>query len=148
MSKLEVGGKTLSIIHRKTNATKFGSYFVGFLEGILASESIEEGEIDPLITQCYDFAQNLGDEDAYEIIEDFGAELLELGSLQNIVDIRVEEIDVSCEKSGINQFMGFCAGIACDNRISLKEAEGVVRRAETSIAIQSDGLSRAVVLSC
>ena len=126
MSDLEVGGLGLARIHRRNNDKKFFCHFTGFLEGIAASGFVETGEKTPLIEECIEFVRVASDNDADDIIQDFEADLLEHEGIQNIVEMRVDEIDAACEKSRLNRFLGYCRGIACDGIITLSEAEGIL----------------------
>ncbi|MDO6731328.1 hypothetical protein Q4577_14950 [Marinovum sp. 2_MG-2023] len=145
MSNLEVGGKTLGKIHEAGNAKKFFCYFTGFLEGIVSSGGIEVGELEPLIRQCKEFVRNVSDCDANEILEDFDADLLEHEFLKDAVYYRALNIDANCEKSSVNRFLGFCAGIACDDLIKIEEAEALVKYAQQNSCILQDVYARSVV---
>ena len=123
MGELETGGPELSRIHRKSNDKKWFCYFTGFLEGVEASGRLERGEIEPLMQQCAEFVENVGDSDARDILEDFGADLLEYQSIADATDYRAREIDPSCDRSAKNRFNGFCAGIACDDLITEAEVQ-------------------------
>ena len=144
----DVGGASLGRIHKKANDKKLFCYFTGFLQGIVASGDIEAGEVRPLLDQCVEFAKTVGDEDAFEVIEDFSADLLETDSLFDAAAYRMPEIDPSCERSALNRFLGFCAGIACDDMITLSEAEKVIAFAREHQAVLDDAGARAVVSCC
>lgn len=148
MSELEVGGHVLGKIHRANNDKKYFCYFTGFLEGIVASGAIETGEIEPLIAQCEDFVRNVNDCDANEIIEDFNADLLEHVSLTDAIEYRNREIDEQCKKSAVNRFLGFCAGISCDNIISELEAKALIVRGVSRPEILADPVARNLVYLC
>lgn len=148
MSNFEHGSNDLGGIHRKANELKYFCYFTGFLEGIASSGAIEEGEFKPLLNQCAEFVLNTEDPDAADFIEDFEASILEHASILDAVEIRAEEIDINCEKSALNRFMGFCAGIACDDLIKIGEAQGVVDFAHHSPAILKDVNARSIVHCC
>ncbi|MEM5467733.1 BRCT domain-containing protein [Celeribacter marinus] len=148
MNDFEVGGPLLGRIHRKQNEKKYFCYFTGFLQGIVASGYIEEAEIAPLLDQCKEFVENIGDEDAREILEDFSADILEADSLFDAVEYRGKEIDAACARSSLNRFLGFSAGIACDDRITLREAQEVVSFAHEVPSVLEDIGVRAVVSCC
>lgn len=148
MASLEPGGTALATIHRETNDKKFFCYFTGFLEGIAASGNIEVGEVEPLLTQCVEFVENLGEADALEILEDFRADLLDHDSLVGIAEYRASKIDVSCPKSSVNRFLGFVAAIACDDIITEKEATAIVKLGEGNAAVLEDPFARNVVNLC
>jgi hypothetical protein len=148
MSDFEHGGKNLAKVHKKANDKKYFCYFTGFLEGVAASGEIEIGEVSPLIEQCQEFAQNVSDPDAIDFVQDFEAEILEHGSLTDAIHYRSQEIDIACDKSSLNRFMGYCAGIACDDLIKLKEAAGIVAYAEDNPFILNDNAAAAIVYCC
>jgi hypothetical protein len=148
MSELEHGGKALASIHRKANDKKFFCYFTGFLEGIAASGDLEPGEISPLVDQCLEFAANVSDTDAIDFVQDFEIDLLEHESIVNAIEYRSQEIDNACDKSSLNRFMGYCAGIACDDLIKFREAQGIVEYAEQNPAVLADPLAKSIVYIC
>lgn len=132
MSQFEHGGPELGWIHKRSNDKKFFCYFTGFLEGIVASGAIEVSELEPLIAECKEFVQEVSDGDANDIIEDFEADLLEYEQIVDAVEVRNQEIDSSCEKSGVNRFLGFCRGIVCDGKIMMKETQGIMTYLEAN----------------
>jgi hypothetical protein len=146
--QFEVGGKELSRIHRVANDKKFFCYFTGFLEGIAASGYLEDGEIEPLITQCEEFVRNVSDGDANDIIQDFDADLLEHESVVTAVEVRLGDIDPECNKSATNRFLGFSAGIACDGKITEREAARLVQVAQETPIVLEDPIARNVVNLC
>lgn len=148
LAEFEHGGKKLARVHAKANDQKYFCYFTGFLDGVAASGLLETGEVEPLIEQCAEFAQNTRDEDAVEFLQDFEANLLEHASIADAVHYRSQEIDVDCKKSTLNRFMGYCAGIACDDLITIDEAIGVVSYAEHHPEILSDNDAAAIVFCC
>jgi NAD-dependent DNA ligase len=148
MANFDVGGAALGRLHRKANDKKFFCYFTGFIQGIVASGGIEAEEVKPLLDQCIEFVRNVGDEDAFEIIEDFNAELLEADSLFDAAEYRMRDIDPDCERSALNRFLGFCAGIACDDRITLAEAEKAIAFVQEQPSVLEDVGARAVIYCC
>jgi hypothetical protein len=148
MPDLEHAGKDLANIHRKPNDKKYFCYFTGFLEGVAASGMIEDGEVSPLVQQCHEFALNISDPDALDFVQDFEAGLLEHGSVVDAIHYRAQTIDKACDKSSLNRFMGYCAGIACDDLIQLKEAIGIVEYAEQNPSILRDSSAAAIVFCC
>lgn len=146
--KFSIGGHVLAKVHRKSNNIKLHCYLTGFLEGILASGAIEDGEVGALETQCADFVANLNDPDAAEILEDLSADLLEYAGLLDIVKYRSESIDLTCTKSELNRFFGYCAGVACDNIITEKEAMGLIEIISSSEVLSKNELACAVKFSC
>ncbi|MER8595306.1 hypothetical protein NKH33_27775 [Mesorhizobium sp. M1182] len=64
MAELKHGGSTLGRIHAKSNGRKVEAYWLGFLEGVLASESIESLELASIRAEAEQFRQLFGDADA------------------------------------------------------------------------------------
>ena len=148
MTKLEVGGAELSRIHRASNDKKFFCYFTGFLDGIAASGNLEAGEVAPLVAQCDDFVANIDDADAKDILEDFKCEVLEYESIIDCVEVRTSSIDSTCEKSSLNRLLGFCAGIACDDKITLREAQTLLDRLRGSKMLSKQPILRTLENIC
>ncbi|MCE8513587.1 hypothetical protein KBY22_12835 [Ruegeria pomeroyi] len=126
MSDYEHNSPELGRIHKRNNDKKFFCHFTGFLEGIAASGYVELGEIEPLIAECEEFVRRASDGDAYDIIQDFEADLLEHKMIMDAVAFRINEIDTDCAKSLTNRFLGFCRGVACDGKITLREANEIL----------------------
>lgn len=148
MHDFEVGGALLGKVHRERNDKKYFCYFTGFVEGVCASKALEDLEIDPLISQCQDFLHNIGDADANDILEDFEAQLLDFAMLNDVVSVRSEAIDKSCTKSSINRFLGLCAGVACDGRITLDEAQALLNYIADHPEILADPFVRTLDAVC
>ncbi|MFZ7091964.1 BRCT domain-containing protein [Primorskyibacter sp. 2E233] len=148
MDKFETGSRTLARIHKAANDKKYFCYFTGFLEGIVASGRIEAEEIPPLISQCEDFIANIGDADASEIIEDFDVDLLEFESLENAIEYRGREIDTVCPKSSTNRFLGYCAGISCDGKITIDEARILKEKIDEAPVLLNDPICRSLKSIC
>jgi hypothetical protein len=126
MTDLEHGGQVLGRIHKRNNDRKFFCHLTGFLEGIVASRAIEPGELEPLLAECQEFVEKNADGDAFDIIADFEADLLEYTQIVDAVEYRNQDIDPDCEKSRLNHFLGYCRGIVCDGKITLEEAKGIL----------------------
>lgn len=140
--KLPHGSSELSYIHAKTNYRKALIYWLGFLQGVLASNKIETKEYAPLHVEAENFLHLLDDPDAAELIEDLRIwkddprEIFKI--VENIIAIRSREISIECDKDTCNEFFGFCAGIACDNTITPLEVEQILKRLKKSTLIHSD----------
>ena len=148
MSEMEVGGPGLGRIHRQNNDKKYYCHFTGFLEGIAASGFVEVGEVTPLIDECKEFVRLASDNDADDIIQDFEADLLEHEGIENLVEIRVTEIDATCQKSRLNRFLGYCRGISCDGLITLSEAKGVLEFIDCNPDLSSNVGVKQIYVSC
>lgn len=46
--------------------------------------------------------------------------------MADLIEVRISEIDASCQKSSLNRFLGFCRGIVCDGVITTREAQRLV----------------------
>jgi NAD-dependent DNA ligase len=148
MSELEHEGQELARIHKRNNDKKYFCHFTGFLEGIAASGYVEIGEVESLIAESAEFVRITSDGDANDIIEDFHADMLEFAMISSAVDIRLEEIDTTCEKSRLNRFLGFCRGVVCDGIITLKEAQGIVDFLENSPELVLVSGVRQIYITC
>lgn len=144
----EVNGPELERIHRVNNYQKFHCYFTGFLEGISASGRIERGEVEPLIAQCLDFLRGQGDPDAGDIIQDIECDLLEYEAIRDVAIHRSRGVDAKCLKSATNRLLGFCAGVACDNLITLREAQSLLNRIESDRRFEQSPGVRAIRDCC
>lgn len=139
---LEHGGAALGRIHASSNHRKALAYWLGFLKGVLASENVEKAEYEPLKVESKNFLDLLHDPDALELIEDLHMwkdepnEVYEI--IENIVAMRSRDFVVENEKDEINEFYGFCAGIACDNRITPGEVEKLLSKLGSYPRIQAD----------
>nr|WP_295468194.1 hypothetical protein [Mesorhizobium sp.] len=140
---LEHEGAALGRIHAKENQQKALGYWLGFLEGVLASENVERAEMAPLRAEAQQFLTLLHDDDAAELIRDLDAwndapeEIYSV--LETIVGYRSREFVVKSDKDVVNEFYGFCAGIACDNSITPAEVERLLGRLDSSSVLQGDG---------
>jgi len=142
MKHLEHDGAALGRIHARSNNRKALGYWLGFLKGVLASTKVETTEYDPLRVEAENFLNLLHDPDARELIEDIRIwkdepnEIYEI--VENIVAVRSRDFVIESEKDEINELYGFCAGIACDNRITPEEVERLLSRLDSYPRIQND----------
>ncbi|MFN7011868.1 MAG: hypothetical protein ACK4PN_17765 [Allorhizobium sp.] len=141
-SAFEHEGAALGRIHAHSNSRKALGYWLGFLKGVLASESIEKAEYEPLRVESENFLGLLHDPDARELIEDLCLwkdepnEVYEI--VESIIAMRSRDFAIETEKDEINELYGFCAGIACDNRITPKEVEKLLSKLSSYPRIQTD----------
>lgn len=129
----EAGDPELAAIHRKSNRRKAELYWLGFLRGVLASDSIESLELLSLKIEAEFFLRHLNDPDALDLLQDLEAGYQDAeqeiqGVVECIVGERCRELHVEDPKDETNEFYGFCAGIACDNRITPKEVEKLLAK--------------------
>lgn len=143
---LEHEGVALGRIHARSNSRKALAYWLGFLKGILASDNVERAEYAPLQVEAENFLALLHDPDASELIDDLRIwqnepnEIYEI--VENIVTMRSRDFVSESDKDEINELYGFCAGIACDNRITAKEVERLLTELGSYPRIQEDGRVR------
>jgi NAD-dependent DNA ligase len=141
-NELEHEGFRLGLIHAGSNERKALIYWIGFLKGVLASTKVETAEYSPLKIEAENFLKLLHDPDALELIDDIRmwendpAEIYDI--IDNIITMRSKSLIMESEKDEINEFYGFCAGIACDNRITLTEVEVLLSKLDSYPRIQSD----------
>ncbi|RUV64290.1 MAG: hypothetical protein EOR78_33225 [Mesorhizobium sp.] len=143
MAELKYGGSALGRIHAKSNGRKVEAYWLGFLEGVLASESIESLEVASIRAEAEQFLQLFGDTDAADLIQDldtaygdYHREIFEI--ISGIVDYRLRPFSESSSNDCCNRFFGFCAGIACDNRLKIKEVEKLIDRIDRNPQLLED----------
>ncbi|HDZ72486.1 MAG TPA: hypothetical protein ENH55_06840 [Aurantimonas coralicida] len=141
--ELEHEGVALANIHRKANQRKAAAYWLGFLRGVLASSRVETREMGPLRIEAEQFLTLLHDEDAAELIRDLdtawddtSAEIYSV--IECIVGVRSREFVIETDKDEVNEFYGFCAGIACDNVITPHEVEKLIDRVWRSDILLDD----------
>ncbi|WP_434722785.1 hypothetical protein [Mesorhizobium sp. RIZ17] len=140
--KLEHEGSALGRIHAQANHRKALGYWLGFLKGVMASERVERAEMPPLRVEAEQFLSLLHDNDAAELIRDLdmwsGAPDEVYAVLETIIGIRSREFAAANDKDEVNEFYGFCAGIACYNSITPAEVEKLLSRLDSSAILQKD----------
>lgn len=139
---LEHEGVALGRIHATANHQKALGYWLGFLRGVLASEKVERAEMAPLRVEAQQFLALLHDDDAAELIQDLDTWSDAPGEiysvLETIVGYRSREFVITNDKDVVNEFYGFCAGIACDNSITPAEVERLLARLDSSSVLRGD----------
>lgn len=117
---------------------------MGFLEGVLASGSIESLETASIRAEAEQFLRLFGDEDAADLIQDLDSAYTDFhneifGVISGIVDYRSKAFAAECDaKDTCNRFFGFCAGIACDGRLKVKEVEKLIGRIGRAPVLEED----------
>lgn len=144
----EISDASLAKVHFDANDKKFFCFFTGFLEGVLASQKLEEGEVEPLLAMCKEFIDRWSDGDAGDFLLDFEAEIFELDSVKVAVEIRLDDIDLSCDRSAMNRFLGLAAGVGCDGKIFDSEAQVLVEFSMDHPSILDDPYCRALIDDC
>lgn len=159
MPELECGGAILAKIHEKGNQRKREAYWLGFLRGILASSKLEDMEVPSLRAEAEHFLELLGDDDAAEILRDLDTAFDDYnGEVYAAVECIAEQRSRSRVDGGsvdvANEFYGFCAGIACDNRIVPEEVTAVLAEigrlpsdvaADSRISLLGEAAQRAIL---
>jgi NAD-dependent DNA ligase len=134
--KYEVGGAALRRVHEGTNRRKLELYWLGFLQGAMASGRIEHAELNAIRAEAQAFADFFNDPDAKDLLEDiahvhgvFDNDLFE--QLDDIVSVRrklaINDSELT-DKDRMNEFLGFCAGIIADGEVLEAEARAIVGR--------------------
>ncbi|WP_189345493.1 hypothetical protein, partial [Mesorhizobium sp. M1C.F.Ca.ET.195.01.1.1] len=67
---------------------------------------------------------------------DYHREIFEI--ISGIVDYRLRPFSESSSNDCCNRFFGFCAGIACDNRLKIKEVEKLIDRIDRNPQLLED----------
>lgn len=122
--------------NRTATTRKRGFYWLGFLEGVAASDAIEEGESEALVAEAREIDAFFGDagesrvtDMLAEALEDAGGDLMTAISIQcEALRDSLDDPGHAAEKDIINTFLGFCAGIICDGRITSREARKIHAR--------------------
>ena len=127
----------INACNRSANARKREVYWIGFLEGTLASRRIEPGEEDALLVEAEKFVEFFEDDaDAADLAADLHARCFEseqdlIGQLGVVISEKRDAVmaDASySETDEMNEFLGFCGGIICDGKILQPEAAAIRQR--------------------
>ena len=140
---LEHEGVALGNIHRQANGRKAIAYWLGFLRGVLASNRIEIHEKAPLRTEAETFLEAFQDSSVGDLIHDLDRLWNDDGdglrsAVERAVEARTQDFTVETVKDEVNEFYGFCAGIACDNVITPAEIEALIGRVQKSKALSGE----------
>lgn len=129
----EIGNNNLRKIHSHQNYRKAISYWVGFLEGVLACKEITSFEAHALKEQSHDLLSRFFDEDAQDLVEDLIQDWPDLSEelidfMKDIIVYKKEELGITDDLINENIFYGFLKGIACDNEVNVKEVNALLNR--------------------
>ena len=121
----------LVTIHREADHMKETCFWLGFLRGIVSSDGILTDELEPLILHTEEFLSHFPDEDAEELLIEICNDWPDVseeaeGIIENILEFRDENVDLSKGYNANNYFSGFMKGIACDNIISSQEVDNAL----------------------
>jgi NAD-dependent DNA ligase len=122
--------------NRTLNTRKRVTYWIGFLEGVLASGRLEEDKEEALMLEASRFANFFNDPDAADLAEDLKSLWVDgeddlIAKLRQIIEGKRAEVLATAEYNAVdemNGFLGFCAGIICDGVVHESEARALVRR--------------------
>jgi hypothetical protein len=125
---IKLNDAALGTIHREANHMKEICFWLGFLRGIVSSDGILTDELEPLILHTEEFLRHFPDEDADELLNEICNDWPDVseeaeGIIENILEFRDENVDLSKGYNASNYFSGFMKGIACDNIISSQEVD-------------------------
>lgn len=137
-------------IHKLENDRKRELYWIGFLDGALASRAIELGEEEAILAEADKFVEFFEDLDAADLAEDLRARCFsgQNDLMQALVDVvsdkRSEVIATKpySERDEVNEFLGFCAGVVCDGKVLESEAEAMLSRFRNSNVLPSSVVFR------
>lgn len=144
---------------KEANDRKRMIYWVGFLEGALASHRIEAGEETALVAEADKFQEFFDDPDASDLAEDIRAKCHSsetdlMDQIRSVISEKRSELSAASgfsETDEMNGFLGFCAGIVCDGRVLEREAEAILTRFRQSEVLMTaapfSNLRRAVEAS-
>lgn len=122
----------LNAIHRERTSNRDLAYWIGFLEGIAASGTVETEELAPLRMHSERFLEDFDDADARDLLEDLNLAWGDVSSeahsiLLDIIEVRLNELSMTTGRNLLNRFLGFLKGVACDGRLFKPEVEAILR---------------------
>lgn len=144
---------------KEANDRKRMIYWVGFLEGALASRRIEYGEEDAILAEADKFQEFFEDPDASDLAEDIRArchssEMDLMAQMRSVISEKRDELvrtQAVSEADEMNEFLGFCAGIVCDGLVLESEATAILGRIRQSSVLMNaapfSNLRRAIEVS-
>lgn len=145
---VEAGSPALGRIHAESNNRKALAYWIGFLRGVMASETVEELEVPPLVVEARNFLNLFGKDEVQFLVGDLA--YLQANERQRayelvneIIERRAGEGLLGSPKDKVNEFYGFSAGIACDNRITVREVRKLLARITPEMS-EGDGRVQAL----
>lgn len=133
----------LNVIHRKSIAKRDACYWLGFLEGVASSGSIENGELEPLLAHSESFLSEFDDDDARDLVEDLRLSWPDqseeaFNMVQDIIEVRLSEFDMNEGHNLTNRFLGFLKGIACDGHVFESEAAAILNFLNSHTKLKGD----------
>jgi very-short-patch-repair endonuclease/RecA/RadA recombinase len=121
--------------NRTATTRKRGFYWLGFLDGVAASDGIESGEPEALIAEAIEVDKFFGGLGVDTISSGLARTISECDTLLESIQQHADDIEDSLDnpelgsdKDVLNEFLGFCAGIASDGVITSQEARKIHAR--------------------
>lgn len=122
--------------NRSASTRKRGFYWLGFLEGVAASQGIGEGETEALLAEAHEIDAFFGDTGEGRIadiltqaLDDADGDLMAAITVQcDALRQSLHDPDRAAQKDAVNAFLGFCAGIIGDGQITSDEARAIHAR--------------------
>ena len=138
----------LEAFNQNAVTRKKALYWLGFLEGALASGKIEQSEPDAIFEEAKSFAEFFQDPDALDFVNDFTSKCFSSNDdlFECLTDISTEKFQqlVSGTENSVtdqlNRFFGFCAGIICDGKVLPIEVVAIRNRLIDAPALAHDPL--------
>lgn len=131
-------------VHAQPIARKKELYWLGFLEGAVASGRIESGEPAAILAESKRFTEFFDDPDANDLTADICSGCFEsaddmLASIRDIIEERRLRRGARyfTDVDELNLFMGFCAGIVCDGIVLESEVRAIRERMHASAALMA-----------
>ncbi len=137
-------------IQKNANDRKREVYWIGFLDGALSSNRIEQGEEAAILAEADKFVEFFEDPDASDLAEDIRARCFSgqndlMSALQDVIVDKRKEIQAEAPYSvrdEVNEFLGFCAGVVYDGLILPTEADAILARIRASDSLTSSPVYR------
>ncbi|NNU16559.1 hypothetical protein HK107_09525 [Parvularcula sp. ZS-1/3] len=137
---MSLNDKALHTIHAQQNEAKNRVFWFGFMEGVASSNGIEVGERAALLAEAEALLKRCSDQDASELIAEHDCSDDEL--LQNLrLFIESEQrrfytLNTSDEEE-LTRFLGFLAGVNCDDTITSVEQAAIRKRWQSSNSLSA-----------
>jgi NAD-dependent DNA ligase len=148
--KMLAGDPRIDGLHKTANDRKREVYWIGFLEGALSSNRIENGEEEAILAEAEKFVAFFNDPDAGDLAQDIRARCYSgqndlMRALEDVVTDKRDQLIRAAsysELDEVNEFLGFCAGVICDGLILEAEAKAMLARFHGSMVLSSSVVFR------
>lgn len=129
-----------NVFRKQANDRKRNIYWIGFLDGALASGRIEIGEEESIIIEAEKFQEFFEDADASDLAEDIRARCFEsevdlMNQLKSVIFNKRSQILADAEfteTDEMNEFLGFCSGVVCDGKVLEREVAAILSKFRSS----------------